>query len=129
MHPVLLISIILGYFIVLMFVSWVTSRGATNDSFFIGNHKSPWYLVAFGMIGTSISGVTFVSVPGFVHDTGFSYLQMILGNFVGYIIIATILMPMYYKLKLTSIYSYLDVRFGGHSYKTGAAFFILSRTR
>jgi Na+/proline symporter len=128
MHPLLLISIILGYFIVLLLVSWITSRGATNDSFFIGNHKSPWYLVAFGMIGTSISGVTFVSVPGFVHDTGFSYLQMILGNFVGYIIIATILMPMFYKLKLTSIYSYLDVRFGGHSYKTGAAFFLLSRT-
>jgi Na+/proline symporter len=128
MHPVLLISIILGYFVVLMFVSWITSRGATNDSFFIGNHKSPWYLVAFGMIGTSISGVTFVSVPGFVHDTGFSYLQMILGNFVGYILIATILMPMYYKLRLTSIYSYLDVRFGGHTYKTGAAFFLLSRT-
>jgi len=128
MHPLLLISIILGYFVVLLLVSWITSRGATNDSFFIGNHKSPWYLVAFGMIGTSISGVTFVSVPGFVHDTGFSYLQMILGNFVGYIIIATILMPMFYKLKLTSIYSYLDVRFGGHSYKTGAAFFLLSRT-
>jgi len=128
MHPVLLISILVGYFAVLMLVSWITSRGANNEAFFIGNHKSPWYLVAFGMIGTSISGVTFVSVPGFVHDAGFSYLQMILGNFVGYIIIATVLMPMYYKLKLTSIYSYLDVRFGGHSYKTGAAFFLLSRT-
>ena len=128
MHPVLLISILLGYFAVLLLVSWLTSRGANNEAFFIGNHKSPWYLVAFGMIGTTISGVTFISVPGFVHDTGFSYLQMILGNFVGYIIIAFVLMPMYYKLKLTSIYTYLDVRFGNHAYKTGSAFFLLSRT-
>jgi len=128
MHPFLLISILLGYFAVLMLVSWITSRGANNEAFFIGNHKSPWYLVAFGMIGTSISGVTFVSVPGFVHDAGFSYMQMILGNFVGYILIATVLMPMYYKLKLTSIYTYLDVRFGKSSYKTGAIFFLISRT-
>ena len=128
MHPTLLISILVGYFVVLMLVSFITSWGATNEAFFIGNHKSPWYLVAFGMIGTSISGVTFVSVPGFVHETAFSYLQFVLGNFVGYIIIATVLMPMYYKLNLTSIYSYLDVRFGRSSYKTGAAFFILSRT-
>lgn len=128
MHPILLSGILVGYFAVLMLVSWITSRNANNDAFFIGNHKSPWYIVAFGMIGTSISGVTFVSVPGYVLNNGFSYMQMVLGNFVGYLIIAMVLMPMYYKLQLTSIYSYLESRFGKHTYKTGASFFLLSRT-
>jgi len=128
MEPALFLSLLVGYFSLLLLISWITSRGATNESFFIGNHKSPWYLVAFGMIGTSISGVTFVSVPGYVLDNGFSYMQLVMGYFVGYIIIALVLMPVYYKLQLTSIYTYLDSRFGPRSYKTGAFFFLLSRS-
>lgn len=119
---------ILLYFGILLIISKLTSRGANSETFFSGNHKSPWYLVAFGMIGTSISGVTFVSVPGYVYYNGFAYLQMVMGFLVGYIIIATVLLPMYYKLKLTSIYTYLDTRFGPRSYKVGASFFLLSRT-
>lgn len=128
MNPTLFITILSCYFAMLLLVSWATSRNASNDSFFLGNRKSPWYLVAFGMIGTSISGVTFVSVPGYVLHNGFSYMQMVLGLFVGYILIATVLLPMYYRLGLTSIYTYLKLRFGPKSYKTGASFFLLSRT-
>ncbi|MCB0402282.1 MAG: sodium:solute symporter [Flavobacteriales bacterium] len=128
MNPTTILLFILGYFGVLMLVSFVTSRGAGNDSFFIGGHQSPWYLVAFGMIGASLSGVTFISVPGWVGASQFSYMQMVFGYFIGYAVIALVLMPLYYRMNLTSIYTYLDTRFGKASYKTGAAFFLLSRT-
>jgi len=128
MNPLVIVAFIVGYFLLLMLVAHFTSKGANNDSFFIGGHKSPWYLVAFGMIGASLSGVTFISVPGWVESSQFSYMQMVLGYLLGYTIIATILLPLYYRLNLTSIYTYLDQRFGYYSYKTGAAFFLLSRT-
>ncbi len=134
MSPALLFSFVIGYFLMLLVVAWYTSRNSNNDSFFIGNRSSNWMLVAFGMIGTSLSGVTFVSVPGTVGDfagesfKGFSYFQVVIGYFIGYFIIAYVLLPLYYKLNLTSIYNYLQHRFGFFSYKTGALFFILSRT-
>ncbi len=128
MNPITVILFIVGYFALLMLISHFTSKGATNDSFFIGGHKSPWYLVAFGMIGASLSGVTFISVPGWVGASNFSYMQMVMGYFVGYTVIALVLMPLYYRLNLTSIYTYLEDRFGYYSYKTGAGFFLLSRT-
>jgi solute:Na+ symporter, SSS family len=124
----LLLAIILGYFLILLLISAITSRKADNDSFFLGNRKSPWYIVAFGMIGASLSGVTFISVPGWVGASQFSYMQMILGYLVGYFVIANVLIPLYYRLELTSIYTYLEERFGRISYKTGASFFLLSRT-
>jgi len=127
MSPLLLLSVVVSYFVLLIIVSRVTARGADNDSFFIGNRKSPWYVVAFGMIGASLSGVTFISVPGWVGSSQFSYMQMVLGYLLGYFVIANVLMPMYYRLNLTSIYSYLEGRFGRFSYKTGASFFLLSR--
>jgi Na+/proline symporter len=127
MSPYTVIFIIVAYFILLITVSYFTSKGATNESFFLGNKKSPWYIVAFGMISASLSGVTFISVPGWVVSSNFSYMQMVLGYLVGYAIIANVLMPMYYKLNLTSIYTYLGQRFGKSSYKTGASFFLLSR--
>jgi len=123
----LIISIILAYFLLLLVISWFSSRGAGNEAFFIGERKSPWYVVAFGMIGASLSGVTFISVPGWVADSQFSYMQMVLGYLLGYAVIANLLMPLYYRLQLTSIYSYLEERFGRSSYKTGASFFLLSR--
>jgi len=128
MNPTTVILFILGYFAILLLISFLTSKKANNDSFFIGGNKSPWYLVAFGMIGASLSGVTFISVPGWVGASEFSYMQMVLGYFFGYAVIALVLMPLYYRLKLTSIYTYLEGRFGLYSYKTGAAFFLLSRT-
>jgi len=128
MNPIIIIAFIAGYFALLMLISHFTAKGANNDSFFIGGHKSPWYLVAFGMIGASLSGVTFISVPGWVGASQFSYMQVVLGYFFGYFIIATVLMPLYYRLNLTSIYTYLENRFGYYSYKTGAGFFLLSRT-
>jgi Na+/proline symporter len=113
---------------VLIFViTWLTARRANNASFFIGNKVSPWYVVAYGMIGASISGVTFISVPGYVGTTQFSYMVLVIGYLFGYIVIANILLPLYYRLNLTSIYTYLESRFGFWSYKTGAFFFILSR--
>jgi Na+/proline symporter len=118
---------LLVYFIVLMGVSWLTGRINTNDSFFLANRKSPWYLIAFGMIGSSISGVTFISVPGAVGTDSFCYFQLVLGLMVGYWIIGWVLLPMYYRLQLTSIYTYLKERFGFYGYKTGASFFLLSR--
>lgn len=127
MSAILFLIIILGYFAVLIIISWFTSKKADNNSFFLGNRKSPWYVVAFGMIGASLSGVTFISVPGWVGSSQFSYMQMVLGYLVGYFIIANVLMPMYYRLNLTSIYSYLENRFGKLSYKTGAGFFLISR--
>lgn len=124
----LLFSFVIGYFVLLLVVAWYTSRNSNNDSFFIGNRNSNWMLVAFGMIGTSLSGVTFVSVPGGVGKEAFAYLQITLGYVLGYVIIAYVLLPLYYRLNLTSIYNYLSQRLGFRSYKTGASFFILSRT-
>ena len=128
MSPGLLFFFVIAYFSVLLGVAWVTSRNANNDSFFIGNKNSNWMLVAFGMVGTSLSGVTFISVPGAVGATGFTYFQIVLGQSIGYMVIAFVLLPLYYRLNLTSIYHYLDERLGRRAYKTGAAFFILSRT-
>ncbi len=127
MSPVLLFSIVVGYFLLLLGVAWRTSRGSDNESFFIGNRNSNWMLVAFGMIGTSLSGVTFVSVPGAVAKDSFAYFQITLGYFIGYILIALVLLPLYYRMHLTSIYNYLRARLGVTAYKTGAGFFILSR--
>ena len=112
MSPLFLFSFVIGYFLLLLVVAYFTSRGSNNDSFFIGNRNSNWMLVAFGMIGTSLSGVTFVSVPGTVGKGGFQYYQVVLGYFIGYLIIAYILLPLYYRLNLTSIYNYLEKRFG-----------------
>jgi Na+/proline symporter len=128
MSPTLLFSIVIAYFALLLSVAWVTSRGATNSAFFIGNKNSNWMLVTFGMIGTSLSGVTFISVPGAVGATAFTYFQIVLGQLIGYFVIAFVLLPIFYKLNLTSIYDYLGIRLGPHSRKTGASFFILSRT-
>lgn len=128
MNPLLVISIIAGYFGLLIFISYLTSRNADNNTFFTGNRQSPWYLVAFGMIGASLSGVTFISVPGEVGSSSFSYFQLVLGYLLGYLVIGTVLMPLYYRLNLVSIYTYLEQRFGFWSYKTGAFFFLLSRT-
>jgi len=127
MSPTLIISVIATYFALLLVISWISGRGAGNASFFLGDRKSPWFVVAFGMIGATLSGVTFISVPGWVVDSQFSYMQMVLGYLVGYAFIANVLMPLYYRLELTSIYSYLEQRFGKHAYKTGASFFLLSR--
>jgi len=128
MSPSLILGIFLIYTALLFAVTWITARKANDQSFFIGNRKSPWFVVAYGMIGASLSGVTFMSVPGWVSDTQFSYMVVVMGYLVGYFVIALVLMPLYYRLRLTSIYSYLDQRFGFWSYKTGAGFFILSRT-
>jgi Na+/proline symporter len=128
MTPLLILSVFLIYTILLFAVTWFTARKADSQSFFIGNKISPWFVVAYGMIGASLSGVTFMSVPGWVKDTQFSYMIVVLGYLVGYFVIALVLLPLYYRLKLTSIYSYLDQRFGYWSYKTGAGFFIISRT-
>lgn len=128
MSEITVFTIIVAYFVVLLGISYFTGRKAGNMGFFLGNRKSPWYVVAFGMVGASLSGVTFISVPGWVGSSQFAYMQMVLGYLLGYLVIANILMPMYYKLQLTSIYTYLDQRFGFSSYKTGAAFFLLSRT-
>lgn len=128
MTPVVLFSFVIGYFILLLTVAWFTSRNSNNESFFIGNRNSNWMLVAFGMIGTSLSGVTFVSVPGGVGTGNFYYFQVVLGYLLGYLVIAYILLPLYYRMNLTSIYTYLEKRFGINAHKAGAFFFILSRT-
>jgi Na+/proline symporter len=128
MEPTLVITIIVLYFGVLLTVSYFTSRKADNQSFFLGNRKSLWYVVSFGMISASLSGVTFISVPGWVIDSKFSYMQIVLGYLLGYAVIAEVLIPLYYKLNLTSIYTYLQNRFGKSAYKTGASFFLLSRS-
>lgn len=130
--PALILSIVGLYFLVLIAVAFFTGRNARNQDFFIAGRQSPWYLVAFGMIGASLSGVTFISIPGVVGggglNMGFSYMQVVLGYLVGYYVIAAVLMPVYYRLNLTSIYTYLEQRFGVAAYKTGAGFFLLSRT-
>jgi len=128
MSPLLLFSIVIIYFLILLGVAWYTGRNSTNESFFIGNKNSNWMLVAFGMIGTSLSGVTFVSVPGAVKNEAFAYFQITIGYLIGYAVIAFVLLPLYYRLNLTSIYNFLSTRLGYNSYKTGASFFILSRT-
>jgi len=128
MSPLLISSIIGGYFLILMIIAWRTGSQADNASFFLGNRRSPWYIVSIGMIGSSLSGVTFISVPGWVQAQQFTYLQMVGGFVLGYVIIANILLPLYYKLNLTSIYSYLNQRFGYFSYKSGSLLFIASRT-
>ncbi|RUT73256.1 sodium:solute symporter [Ancylomarina longa] len=128
MTPVSIILVVVGYFSLLLLISYFTGRKADNKDFFVGNKQSPWYIVAFGMVGASLSGVTFISVPGWVKSIDFTYMQMVFGYMLGYIVVANLLLPIYYKLNLTSIYTYLDNRFGGVSYKTGAAFFLLSRT-
>ncbi|CAN1503693.1 PutP Na+/proline symporter [Spirosomataceae bacterium] len=128
MTPYLALGILFVYFFILIIISIKTSKGADSNSFFTANKSVPWWLVAFGMIGTSISGVTFVSVPGAVGTKFFSYFQMVLGFTAGYVFIGTVLMPLYYRLNLISIYGYLNTRYGFWSYKTGSAFFLLSRT-
>ncbi len=128
MHHGFLLAIVLGYFALLLGIAFYTSRNATNESFFIGNRSSHWALVAFGMIGTSLSGMTFISVPGTVAAGGLGYFQVVIGYMLGYLVVAFVLLPLYYRLRLTSIYTYLDGRFGNSAYKTGAMFFILSRT-
>ena len=124
----LLAAFVAAYFLLLLAVAWHTSRGADNESFFIGNRSSHWALVAFGMVGTSLSGVTFISVPGAVGSTSWTYLQIVLGHVLGYVIVAFVLLPLYSRLHVTSIYHVLEVRLGPRSYRTGAGFFILSRT-
>jgi Na+/proline symporter len=131
MSPGILLSFIIGYFLVLLIISWLTSRKSSdNDTFFVANRNSKWYLVAFGMIGTALSGVTFISVPGKVGAPSgdqFAYFQFVLGNAAGFIIIATVLLPLYYRMKLTSIYSYIEHALGTWSYKTAAGIFLISR--
>lgn len=129
MTPAILLSFLLGYFALLIGVAYFTSRNSSdNASFFIANRNSKWYLVAFGMIGTALSGVTFISVPGAVGKGEFGYFQFVLGNAVGFIIVATVLLPLYYRMNLISIYTYLERRLGAYSYKTGAVIFLISRT-
>ena len=127
MSPIVLFSFVIGYFVLLLTVAYFTSRGSNNESFFIGNRNSNWMLVAFGMIGTSLSGVTFVSVPGGVATGNFYYFQIVLGYLLGYFVIAFVLIPLYYRMNLTSIYTYLEKRLGINAHKAGAFFFILSR--
>lgn len=128
MSSILVASILIIYFLVLIIIAYLTSRNATSETFFSGNKQSKWYLVAFGMIGTSLSGVTFISVPGSVGAGGFYYYQLVLGFFIGYMVVAYVLLPLYYKYNLTSIYRYLELRLGFTAYKWGAGYFILSRT-
>jgi len=145
LDPFLILGIIVSYFLLLILVSYFTGKDATNENFFLAGRKAPWYLVAFGMIGASLSGVTFISIPGAVGSTPelieavtgkasvkvnikFSYMQMVFGYLVGYLVIATVLLPLYYRNNLTSIYGYLEKRFGFFSYKIGAFYFLLSRS-
>ena len=127
MSSTLIISVIVAYFVVLISISYITGKSDSNDSFFVGDKQSPWYVVAFGMLGATLSGITFISIPGKVIDSSFSYMQLTMGFFFGYLIIALVLIPLYYRMNLTSIYGYLKERFGNYSYKTGASFFLLSR--
>jgi len=128
MNPTLLLAIFIFYIFVLFLAAYLTSRKANNESYFLSNRKAPWYLVAYGMIGTSLTGVTFVSVPGLVGTTGFTYLMVVLGYILGYIVIAFVLLPTYYKNNVTSIYEYLKNRFSVQAQKSGAWLFIISRS-
>lgn len=127
MTPSLVLFILAAYFGLLLVIAHFTSKEASNQTFFTADRRSPWYLVAFGMIGASLSGVTFISVPGEVGNSQFAYFQLVLGYILGYSVIATVLMPLYYRLNLVSIYTYLEQRFGFWSYKTGAVFFLISK--
>ena len=127
MSPILVISILVGYFSLLIVISYITSKGANDESFYTGDKSSPWYVVSFGMIGASLSGITFLSIPGTVVDASFSYMQMVFGYMVGYLIIAKVLLPIFYKYNLISIYAYLGKRFGKNSQMTGSFFFLISR--
>ncbi|MEO0311281.1 MAG: hypothetical protein RIQ89_938 [Bacteroidota bacterium] len=127
MNPNIILTCVVLYTLLLFYIVWLTGKNASNETYFIGNRNSKWYLVAYGMIGASLSGVTFMSVPGDVAARDFTYFQMVLGYLLGYLVIAFVLLPIYYKMQLTSIYTYLHSRFGQSSYRTGAFFFILSR--
>ena len=127
MQPTLLLILIAAYFCLLLTIAYFTGKNDTNDTFFKANKKSTWYVVAFGMIGASLSGVTFISVPGWVQSSQFSYMQIVLGYMAGYLVIAYVLIPLYYRLEVTSIYEYLQQRFGPSSHKTGFVFFFISR--
>ena len=127
MEPSFILLLIAVYFGVLLLISYFTGKDDSNAAFFKAESKSPWYIVAFGMVGASLSGVTFISVPGWVRDSQFSYMQVVLGYLVGYLVITFILLPIYYRLNVTSIYQYLQQRFGNTSYRTGAFFFFISR--
>jgi SSS family transporter len=128
MSPITVLTVIVSYFAVLFLISRITSRKVNVDTYFTGNRQSPWFVVAFGMIGASLSGITFISVPGEVGNTNFYYFQLVLGYLVGYFVIATILLPLYYRLRLVSIYTYLETRFGPVSHKTGSLFFLISQS-
>jgi Na+/proline symporter len=127
MKPIFILALILAYFFVLLVIAYFTGKSDTNESFFKANKKSPWYVVAFGMVGASLSGVTFISIPGWVDSSQFSYMQIVFGYFFGYVVIAYILLPIYYSMKVTSIYEFLKHRFGPGSHKTGAFIFFISR--
>src|SRR5688572_5440494 len=126
--PSLVLGCIGAYFAILLCIAWRTSRNADSAAYFLGNRASPWYAVAFGMIGDSLSGVTFISVPGAVGRDQFGYLQIVLGYVLGYVVIAAVLLPLYYRMNLTSIYAYLGRRYGPWAQRSGSAFFLLSRT-
>lgn len=128
MNSTIILLIIISYFGVLMLISHFVSKNTSDDSFYTGDRKSPWQVVAFGMIGAVMSGVTFVSIPGMVSNNYFYYLQFVFGNVVGYIFITYVLIPIYYNLQLVSIYSYLETRFGSRTYKTGSLFFLISQS-
>lgn len=128
MHPIIILSVFVGYSLLLFVIAGITGRKSTNRTYFTGNRNSPWYIVAYGMIGASLSGVTFISIPGEVGTSGFSYMVLVLGYLIGYAFIAQVLLPVYYNRNLTSIYTYLEQRFGKATYKTGAGFFLLSRS-
>jgi Na+/proline symporter len=125
--PFFILSLVIGYFIVLLTIAYFTAKDDTNESFFKANRNSPWYLVAFGMVGASLSGVTFISVPGWVESSQFTYFQVVMGYLVGYFVVAYVLLPVYYKNNVTSIYEYLNTRLGQNSHKAGAFFFFVSR--
>ncbi|MEA5111285.1 Sodium/glucose cotransporter [bioreactor metagenome] len=128
MNPILILAVFISYSALLFIIAGITGRRSTNDTYFTGNRNSPWYIVAYGMVGASLSGVTFISIPGEVGASGFSYMVLVMGYLLGYAFIARVLLPVYYGRKLTSIYTYLEQRFGKYTYKTGASFFILSRS-
>lgn len=128
MNPILVFSIIAIYFVMLMVISHFTSKKSSDDSFYTGDRKSPWALVAYGMVGAALSGVTFVSIPGMVSNNFFYYFQFVIGNVLGYVFIVFVLIPIYYKLELVSIYTYLSSRFGNYSYKTGSLIFLISQS-